>query len=177
MSSSSTQPASRIQETLLIAFTDVAGYSRAAAGRDNNELAAVADALYGATERAAVGSGGRLVKHLGDGSLLAWPIARADDAAIALLALRAEAAGILRSLGWKADLVVRVHAGEAVAGPFGASGAFDIIGHDVMTAARLEARTISFSQAAFRALGAETRALLKKHTPPVVYVPAGDPRP
>jgi class 3 adenylate cyclase len=104
-------------------------------------------------------------------------MAQADAAAAALIALRAEANGILHAQGWKADLVVRVHAGDAIAGPFGAAGAFDIIGHDVMTAARLEARTISFSQAAFRALGAGTRALLKKHTPPVVYVPAGDPRP
>jgi class 3 adenylate cyclase len=177
MSSSSTRPTPRTPQALLIAFTDVAGYSRAVVGRDNNELAALADALYAATERAATASGGRVVKHIGDGSLLAWPVAVADGAAAALFALRTEANDILRSRGWRADLVVRVHAGEAIAGPFGASGVFDIIGHDVMTAARLEARTISFSQAAFRALGAGTRALLKKHTPPVVYVPIDDPRP
>jgi class 3 adenylate cyclase len=177
MSLSSTIPQARTYEPLVIAFTDVGGYSRAAAGRDDQELAEFADELYGATDRCVRESGGREVKHLGDGSLLVWPASSADSAARALLALREEVNAILRKRGWQAELVVRVHVGEVVAGPFGASGGYDIIGHAAMTAARLEARTISFSQAAFRALSPETRALLKKHTPPLVYVPARDPRP
>ena len=177
MSLSPTLSSSRTYEPMVIAFTDVGGYSRAAAGRDDQELAELADELYGATERLANDTGGRVIKHIGDGSLLAWPEADADRAAGALLALRTEANAILRNRGWSAEMVIRVHAGEVVAGLFGSNGSYDIIGHAVMTAARLEARTISFSQAAFRALAPETRALLKKHTPPVVYVPARDPRP
>ena len=177
MSSSSTIPEARTNVPLVIAFTDVSGYSRAAAGRADEELAAFADELYAATDRHVQGAGGRVVKHVGDGSLLAWPASEADPAAKALLALREDVNRLLKKRGWNSELVVRVHVSDVVAGPFGAAGRFDVIGHGVMIAARLEARTISFSQAAFRALGPEMRALLKKHTPPVVYVPANDPRP
>jgi class 3 adenylate cyclase len=162
---------------MMIAFTDVGGYSRAAAGKDDQELAAFADELYALAERCAAGSGGRVVKHIGDGSLLAWPVSDGDRAVRALLALREAANASIRNRGWNAELVVRVHVGDVVAGPFGSAGNFDVIGHAVMTAARLEARTVSLSQAAFRVLSPETRVLLKKHTPPVVYVPSGDPRP
>ncbi len=167
----------RAHEELLIAFTDISGYSRATAGRTDEEMASMAEAVMAATTAAVEGSGGTLVKHLGDGSLAVWPVAKADMAAMALLSLREEINRILGEQGWQAELTIRVHAGPAVAGEFGDPARFDVIGHAVMTAARLPARTVSFSQAAFRALGAETRKKLKKHTEPVIYIPNADPRP
>jgi hypothetical protein len=47
----------------------------------------------------------------------------------------------------------------------------------VVTAFRLQAKTVSLSAEAFRALSPELRRSFKKHTPPVVYIPASDPRP
>ena len=66
-----------------------------------------------------------------------------------------------------------------VAGECGPPGntRFDIIGHAVITAAKLDAKTIALSPAAFRKLSPETRCQLKLHTPPVVYIPVDDPRP
>ena len=86
---------------------------------------------------------------------------------------------LLANEGLNARLVVKVHAGSAVTGQFGAPGdlRYDVIGHDVMVAAKLEARTVAVSAAAFRALQPATRQKLKRHTPGVVYIPVDDPRP
>ena len=73
---------------------------------------------------------------------------------------------------------MRLHAGPAVAGIFGGGEGFrDVIGRSVFVAARLEARTLSASADFFRKLSAAKREMLKKHSPPVVYIPAGDSRP
>jgi class 3 adenylate cyclase len=124
-------------------------------------------------------SGGRVIKYMGDGAMLCWPPQRADDALASLVALRAEVKAWAAAEGWETALIVRLHCGTVIAGDFGPAGhaQFDLLGNAVAVAARLQAQTISVSADAFRRLSPESRQLLKKHTPPVVYIPLNDPRP
>jgi class 3 adenylate cyclase len=163
----------RAKRRLLIAFINLAGFARDAERTDDERLVELLDLYY---ER--IGQvGGTLVKLMGDGALIVFPPGRADDAVTALLALRDDVAKIFD--GWSSSLVVKLHAGDVVCGPFGPSGdkRLDVIGCEVNIAARLPTRSFAISAEAFRALSKEGRARFKKHTQPVTYIPADDRRP
>ena len=164
-------------EPLVMGAFDLKGFVAATRGVEDTRIADAVDALYHAIAEAATASGGRVVKYIGDGALVVWPPDRADDALGALIGLRAGAMALLEPFGIRGDLLCRMHFGEAVAGEFGPNRAYDVIGSDVFVAFTLPARTLSVSAEAFRRLGPESRALLKKHTEPIVYIPTGDPRP
>jgi class 3 adenylate cyclase len=173
---SDTAPVRTLQPLVIGAF-DLSGFLRATRGFDDHRLADVVDHVYLAIGAAVASSGGRVVKFLGDGALAVWPPDRADAAVEATLRLRDELAASLLALGVRSDLVARIHHGEVMAGEFGPDRGYDVIGTDVFTVFRLPARTLAVSAEAFRRLGPDTRARLHKHTEPVVYIPAGDPRP
>lgn len=173
----STSAPVRSVQRLVMGALDLSGFLRATRGFDDGRLADVVDHVYRSIAAAVTGSGGRVVKYLGDGALAVWPDESADAAVGAALRLRAELAETLAQLGVQSDLVCRIHHGEVVAGEFGPDRSFDVMGSEVFTTFRLPARTLSVSAEAFRRLGPESRSLLKKHTEPVVYIPVGDPRP
>jgi adenylate cyclase len=172
----SAHPVRSLQNQLLGVF-DLSGFIRAIHGMDDARIADAVDTLYGAIGQAVTSTGGRVVKYLGDGGLAVWPPEQADAAVAAALAMRAPVAAALLGLGVRTELVVRFHAGQVMAGEFGPDREFDVVGPEVFVAFRLPARTISLSAEAFRLLGSNARAGLKKHTEPVVYIPSGDPRP
>jgi len=174
--SESARPVRSIEALVLGAF-DLKGFVAATRGLDDARIADALDVLYRAISDAAMGSGGRVVKYIGDGALVVWPPDRADDALRALIGLREGAMALLEPFGIRGDLLCRMHFGEVIAGEFGPNRTYDVIGSEVFVAFTLPARTISVSAEAFRKLGDEARTLLKKHTEPVVYIPTGDPRP
>jgi hypothetical protein len=53
----------------------------------------------------------------------------------------------------------------------------DVYGKTVNVAAALPSSGLAITPAVFRSLQAETRKLFKKHTPPISYIDADDPRP
>ena len=53
----------------------------------------------------------------------------------------------------------------------------DVYGKTVNVAATLPSSGLAVTPAVFRSLQAETRKLFKKHTPPISYIDADDPRP
>ena len=169
----------REQDELLIVFLDLARYSAFARAMPDREVAGLMDEFYGLVGAATEASGGRTVKFTGDGALLTWPVEDADRAIPALLELRTRVKAWAATRGWATELVVKAHAGSAVCGTFGppACAQYDVIGSAVAIAASLETRTMALSADAFRKLGPETRKMFKKHTPPVVYIPAEDRRP
>ncbi|MFN0146396.1 MAG: adenylate/guanylate cyclase domain-containing protein [Dehalococcoidia bacterium] len=169
----------REQDDLLIVFLDLARYSAFARTQTDRDVADLLDQFYGMVSAATEASGGRVIKFTGDGAFLTWPVEEADRAIPALLELRTRVHGWATARGWATELVVKAHAGSAVCGTFGAPAFanYDVIGSAVAIAARLEARTMALSADAFRKLSPETRKMFKKHTPPVVYIPAGDRRP
>ena len=167
----------RAAEALVLGAFDIKGFLVAVRGVDDTRIADALDALYLVIDGEVGGSGGRVVKFIGDGALAVWPSDRADDALRAMIELRGRALAVLDPYGIRGDLICRMHHGEVVAGEFGPGRTYDVIGNDVFVAFTLPARTLSVSAEAFRKLSPDARALLKKHTEPVVYIPVGDPRP
>jgi adenylate cyclase len=169
----------RAHTNLVIGFLDLRGFSAVARRLDDDTLARVLDEFYRLVDAATRASGGDVIKFMGDGALLTWPEDLAGEALGAAFALRARVQAWARERSLDTDLVVRLHSGEVISGFFGPAehAHRDIIGKPVFVAAKLEARTISVSAEFFRRLDPVSRERLKKHTPPVVYIPAGDPRP
>ena len=164
----------RAVRRVLIAFINVSGFARGAEQTTDPQLAERLDRYYDRIGEVAAVAGGTLVKLIGDGALHVFPPERADDAVTALQALRADVPALFA--GWHAELVVKLHAGDAVCGPFGPRGdqRFDVIGGEVNIAARLPTRGFAISAEAFRCLSKEARTRFKKHTPPVTYMPVED---
>jgi class 3 adenylate cyclase len=81
--------------------------------------------------------------------------------------------------GWNSQLGVKMHVGDVVVGEFGPTDQkrFDIVGGEVNITARLPTRSFALSAEMFRSLSSEARALFKKHTPPITYIPLDDRRP
>jgi len=174
--SESARPVRSVQ-TLVMAAFDLIGFVRTTSGLSDEVVADAVDCLYLTIAKAVDGSGGRVVKFLGDGALAVWPPDRADEALAAILELRPRTAEVMAGFGIHTELLCRMHAADVVAGEFGPARSFDTIGKDMFVLFKLPARTVSVSVEAFRRLGPDARALLKKHSEPVVYIPTGDPRP
>src|SRR4029079_1970509 len=105
----------RSREQLFIVFLDITAFTRSTRGRPDDSVADALDACYRLWAEATTASGGRVVKFTGDGALLCWPVGRADHAVRALLDLREATARELSAAGIHGSLLVRAHAGEAVA--------------------------------------------------------------
>ncbi len=166
----------RAPRELVIAFLDLSYFARDAACREEAQIAEMVDAYYERVGDHTESGGGTVVKFIGDGALLAFPAERADDALRCLLDLRREVDAWLGPQGWASRLMVKAHCGEVIAGLYGSRRAkrFDVIGNVVNIAARLP-RPFHVTPQFFRQLSPEGRKLLKKHTPPVTYIPIEDP--
>ncbi len=175
-----TTVAARAERHLLICFLDLSTYTLdARRTADDSRLAGIVDGYYERVAERTRSAGGTVVKFIGDGALLVFPIARADDAVVALLELKADTDAWLESVRWESRLVVKAHAGTVVSGPFGASDdkRFDVLGDEVNVTARLQTRALAISAEAFRLLSPAVRKRFKKHTPPITYIPVEDRHP
>lgn len=172
-------PSVHTEVPLLIAFVDLSRFAASCERRSDLEIAAAMDDFYGRVCRTVVAAGGAVVKFLGDAALVAFPEDRVDDGVAALFALKDEVDAWLEALRWESRLIVKVHFGTAVAGPFGPReyGRFDVIGAAVNQAATLPSRGMALSVAAFRRLSPAARRRFKKHTPPITYIPLDGARP
>ena len=165
----------RAQRELIVVFIDLSLFAKEASRRDDEATADIVDPYYERIASFTAKAGGTVVKYLGDGALLVFPVDRADEAMAALFALRDDVDAWLAERGWSSRLLVKAHAGTVIAGDFGARDAkrFDVLGQVVNTAALLP-RPFHVSPQVFRLLSPEGRKLFKKHTPPVTYIPLDD---
>lgn len=163
---------------LLISFVDVNRYARIARERDDRETAELLNDFYCRTYSAVADAGGWVVKFIGDAALIVFEEVRADAGVTCRLSLKEDTDTWLESRGFAAELAVKVHFGDVVAGPFGPSDRphFDVIGHAANISATLEPRGFSISPQAFRKLQPQSRRRFKKHSPPAVYVAVEEPR-
>jgi class 3 adenylate cyclase len=164
---------------LLITFVDLSRFMVQSRRTDDLALAETLDAFYEHVGAAARGAGGRVVKFLGDAALIVFPEADVDRGVAALLDLKDTVDDLMVERGWECRLIVQAHFGTAIAGPFGAAGDkhYDVLGAAVNTAATLDSSGVALSVEAFRKLGPDLRTRFKKHTPPITYIAADDPRP
>ncbi|HVF54483.1 MAG TPA: adenylate/guanylate cyclase domain-containing protein [Actinomycetota bacterium] len=116
--------------TVGIVFIDVAGFTRLTEAEGDARAVALLRRLAGIVERKARSEQGEVVKHLGDGFLVAFPSAvRAINGALGIQDAIAREAR--RDPGFKIKVRASVHAGEPLV------QGDDLLGHDVNLAARL----------------------------------------
>jgi class 3 adenylate cyclase len=167
----------RAEVILLVAFVDIAGYALQSTRVADDEIADVIDGYYQLLAEHVSAAGGRVVKYIGDGALLAFDAADSDHGVAALLDLKLLVDRYLERHGWDCRTTIKVHVGPVIAGPFGPPDdrRFDLIGKAVNTAAMLDASGVALSVEAFRTLSPATRQRFKKHTWPVTYIRVEDP--
>jgi len=169
----------RSETSLLIVFIDLTRASAQSLRVSDVELADTFDSFYEEVGNAVRTTGGTVVKFMGDAALLVFSEDCVDRAVSMLLELKGSVDRLMASRNWESRLIAKVHFGSALAGQYGAKGQkrFDVIGRDVHIAAMMESGGITLSVAAFRKLSPEMRKHFKKHTPPITYLRAEDPRP
>lgn len=170
---------SRVSTPLLLVFVDLTRFAAQALREDDADVADALDAYYERIGDAVRQAGGTVIKFIGDATLATFPESSVDSAVRMLLELKDDVDRTMAARRWECRLGAKVHFGTVVAGSFGERDAkrYDVIGSAVNTAARLESRGITLSVEAFRKLGPDLRKRFKKHTPPITYIRAEDPRP
>ena len=151
----------RASTPLLIAFLDLTHYSVEAERRHDLEIADTIDAFYAEVTRAIEAANGRVVKFIGDASLVVFPEESIDDGVRAILDLEPVVAQFFEARGWTCRLTAKIHFGTAVAGEFGPEGSerFDVMGRAVNETVKLDRRAggIVLSDAAAGRISAELR--------------------
>lgn len=170
-------PSDRAEMRLLISFVDLTRFSAQSRRLSDQEIADVMDEMYRRVGTAIDGAGGRVVKFIGDATLIVFREEDADRGVAALLDLKQQIDDYLHALGWECRASIKIHVGSAIAGPYGLARTFDLLGNDVNTCAMLHSPGVALSVEAFRSLSPELRQRFKKHTPPVCYIRTEDPRP
>jgi class 3 adenylate cyclase len=118
-------------EHLVFALTSATGASKACAAHGDAATVVVLRAWYAQVAAAAEGAGGTLVKLMGDGALLTFPVDRVRDAIPALRALQATGTALWSRFDVRCRVQIKVGAGLLITGMFGAPGRerFDVYGH------------------------------------------------
>jgi adenylate cyclase len=167
-------PENRSETPLLVAFVDLTRFGAQSQRLQDVELADALDAYYEQVGAAVQHAGGRVVKFVGDGAVIAFAEDRVDQGVEMLLALKDSVDRSMAQRGWECRLIF----GPVIACPFGPAGdkRHDVIGKTVNTAAMLESTGVALSVAAFRRLGPGLRRRFRKHTPPITYIRLEDPR-
>lgn len=161
----------------LIACSDLAGYAKLARSKPEEEIFRLLSGYYEFVGDSIAPAHGRVIKFMGDAALMLFPESSADAGIAALRSLQAEGDRYLAALGVPCRHHIRAHFGNVLAGELGTRGEkrTDILGSAVNTLFLLKNTGFTMTAEAFRKLGPETRALFKKHTPPVTYIPLDQP--
>lgn len=162
---------------LVVAFSDLTRFARVAQERTPADLLRFLSGYYESAADILEQGGGLVVKCMGDALLTLFPPDGADRAVEALLALQEEGDAALAAQGLPCRHVIKAHRGPVAVGRVGprSDKRLDVFGRTVNAAATLPSRGVALTPPVFRSLGGETRRLFKKHTPPVTYIPVGEP--
>jgi class 3 adenylate cyclase len=117
-------------EELVFAVTSVSGATAAGRDRGDLETATILAEYYGLVAATLGSCEGRVVKVLGDGVLVVFPIHRAEHAVGALRDLQASANALWSSFDARCRVQIKVGAGRLATGRMGPPGAerFDVYG-------------------------------------------------
>ena len=109
-------------EYLVLALAHVPGSTAACAAHGDARTVALLSDYYALVAHAAAGAGGRVVKVMGDGMLVTFPIDRVREAVETLRSLQAKGTSLWRGFDERCHVEVKVDAGEVVCGLFGPPG-------------------------------------------------------
>ena len=169
----------RCETPLVIAFVDLHGFTVQASQLPDATVAETMQEYYVLLAGKVSDAGGHVVKFIGDGALVVFPMEQADAGICFLLDLQSEVDSWLASKDWSCRMALRVHAAPVMAGVFGSgpNARFDVIGNAVNVAATVRTRGVALTAEAFSELSAESQKRFKKHSPPVTYIPCEAPHP
>jgi adenylate cyclase len=156
----------------LIAFLDFTMFDKESQRVEDTEIAATLDAHYHRVTEAIQSAGGRVIKFIGDATLLVFPEKSVDAGVRTILDLIASENAEMEKKGWECRLQAKAHFGGVVAGEFGANGdrRFDIFGKAVNATARLKPTgTFTLSAEAHGKLSPDLRRKFAKQAAPVTY--------
>jgi class 3 adenylate cyclase/tetratricopeptide (TPR) repeat protein len=126
-----------------VLFADVSGFTALSEMRDAEVVAAVMNDLWAAVDRAILGHGGHIDKHIGDAVMALWGIdgAREDDPEMAVrgaLAMQAAVVSFCATHDVPIALRIGVNTGLMLIGAMGTTGEITAMGEAVNLASRLE---------------------------------------
>lgn len=107
----------------MLALTSVNGSSAACAASGDEETVVVLREYYALVAAAVARAGGDVVKVMGDGVLVTFPVERVRDAVEALRSAQSEGTRLWAAFDPRCRIVVRVGAGAVVTLPLGPPGA------------------------------------------------------
>jgi len=109
-------------EHLVLALTRVPGSTAACAAHGDAQTVAVLADYYALVADAAAGAGGRVIKVMGDATLVTFSGDRAREAVDALRSLQASGTSLWRGFDDRCRVEVKVGFGSVVCGLFGPPG-------------------------------------------------------
>lgn len=176
MSSLDTTRRERAEVCLLVAFIDLTGFALQSTRVPDTELAAAVDGYYQRVAERIAAAGGRVVKYIGDGTLIVFDADDTEPGVAALLDVKRLVDRYFEDLGWNCRATVKAHVGTVIAGPYGPPDdlRFDVIGKTVNTAAMLDTTGITLSHEAFHRLSPALRQRFQEHAPPTTFIGADD---
>jgi len=118
-------------EELVFAIVTIDGFTRAGRARPDVEMVAALSEYYDLAAQSLRSSEGRIVKVIGDGILVVFPLSRARDAVAALRGFQSSATALWSAIDVACRAQVKVGVGALVTGPLGPPGdeRFDVYGN------------------------------------------------
>ena len=118
-------------EELVFAITSVDGSTRVGRTRPDLDMAAILSEYYALAAEGLRSSQGRIVKVIGDGILVVFPVSRAREAIAALRQFQFSATALWSEVDPGCRAQVKVGIGTLATGPFGPPGEerFDVYGN------------------------------------------------
>jgi len=113
---------SAVPQELVLALLSVDGATAACASHGDMAAVAVLGSCYAVVADAIAGADGEVVKVMGDGLLVSFPIARASEAVAALRVGQARATRQWRSFDPRCSVMVRATAGQVLQVSLGPPG-------------------------------------------------------
>ncbi len=158
----------------LVCFTDIAGFLRTTRSLSLQEIAQLLQQVSSIIAKHVANTTGRIVKYIGDASLLVFPEEDVDGAIGELLAMKREIEAAFAATYPDLSITFSAHVGQIIIVRLEPLASLDILGDTVNTASLLNnnARNGEFvvSQLVYDRLGEQTRREFRKAVPPTVYV-------
>ena len=167
-----TTQTARATASYLIAFLDFTLFDKQSQRVDDADIAETLDAHYQRVTQAVRAAGGRVIKFIGDATMLVFPEDSVDGGVRAILDLIASENRLMQDKGWECRLQAKAHFGSVIAGEFGAEDdrRFDVFGRAVNATARLKgAAAFTLSQEAYQRLSPELQRRFMQQTPAFTY--------
>ncbi|MBN2535203.1 MAG: adenylate/guanylate cyclase domain-containing protein [Spirochaetales bacterium] len=158
----------------LICMTDIIGFSQISQSQNMEILYKFLKDFASITFKKIERTAGKIIKYIGDSSLIIFPDDSVDEGVQVLLELKDELEGYFKKNGFTNKITFCLHFGEVIAGRFPPFDSIDVLGDTVNIAFMLDRGHYRggfvITPQVFRKLKPATRKQFHKFTPPVVYL-------